>query len=240
MHMPKAQHLHRVHSFGSSIAQNLHTSWMQCLCSSCDCWKLALQMIAKQVRASACFVAPCGSILTPLTALLCPAPTFQQHALATAGNKQEEEGRQQLAGVIENLTGQVHGFAEAGGHESERVIGLEHAARQIQETAAGLAQRQGTWAGARGERYESNSLLGKNVFPEGFTDKTSCKQWSRRYKLVAGATDEIFKVLLECARRPETKPTPSWTTLRGGTGLRHGGGPSSGSTHRLPMQLSIS
>lgn len=39
--------------------------------------------------------------------------------------------------------------------------------------------------------------------PEGLTNWANFKQWSRRYKLVAGAKDERFK-LLEWAEAHET------------------------------------
>lgn len=80
--------------------------------------------------------------------------------MATAGNGPEEEMSQQLARVIDNQLGQVHALAEAGCLESERVTGLEQHARQIQDTAAGLAQRQGRGASTGGDRYESNWSVG--------------------------------------------------------------------------------
>lgn len=72
----------------------------------------------------------------------------------------------------------------------------------MQNAVQGLAQRQG--AGAHGTDTISNSLVGKNVVPDGITNKTTgFKQWSRRYKLVAGAKDDRFKSLLEWAEMRE-------------------------------------
>lgn len=48
----------------------------------------------------------------------------------------------------------------------------------------GLAEGQGASA-PRGEKAESNSLLGKHIAQQDLPKKTSLKQWSRRYKLVA-------------------------------------------------------
>lgn len=73
----------------------------------------------------------------------------------------------ELVRVIENLSAQVHAFADAGGRESDRVTGLEGTTRQIQAAVPGLTHRQGSGAAPSGERYESNSLVGKNVVPEG-------------------------------------------------------------------------
>lgn len=39
--------------------------------------------------------------------------------------------------------------------------------------------------------------------PEGFSNNTNSNQWSRRYKLVAGAEGERFKVVLEWAKTQE-------------------------------------
>lgn len=50
----------------------------------------------------------------------------------------------------------------------------------------------GTGAGCGGER--PNSLVGKDMFPEGLTNKTSLTRWGRRWKLVAGAKDEQFNL----------------------------------------------
>lgn len=79
----------------------------------------------------------------------------------------------ELARVIENLGGQVRALADVGGHEFERVTGLEQTARQIQEAVAGLAQRQGAEAGSSGEQQESNPLVGKNMI---LTNKPSFKR----------------------------------------------------------------
>lgn len=86
--------------------------------------------------------------------------------MATTAGAADDERWQQLARVIENLSGQVHQLADAGGRESERVTTLEQTARQIQETVAGFAQRQGTGAGPGGDRLESNSLVGKMLSPK--------------------------------------------------------------------------
>lgn len=89
--------------------------------------------------------------------------------------------------MIDNLSAQVHALADAGGRESERVTGLEGPRRQIQEAVTGLAQRQGSGAPPGGERRESGAFVGKNVVLEGFANRTSFKQWSRRYTSAGGA-----------------------------------------------------
>lgn len=106
--------------------------------------------------------------------------------------------------VIENLSAQAHALADASGRESERVTGLEGITRQIEEALAGLAQRQGSGAAPGGERHKSHSLVGKSMVPEGLAHRTSFKQWSRRYKLVAGAKDERFKMLPEWVEARKT------------------------------------
>lgn len=88
---------------------------------------------------------------------------------------------------------------QEGGHESELASGPEHTPRQPHQTVAAMAERQGTGASNAGERLESNSLVRRNVAPEGLTNKTSFKQRAR----VAGATDETFKVLLGWVRARE-------------------------------------
>lgn len=46
------------------------------------------------------------------------------------------------------------------------------------------------------------------MVPEGLTNKTSFKKWSRRYKLVAGATDERPEALVDWAEaRDMSAPT---------------------------------
>lgn len=47
----------------------------------------------------------------------------------------------------------------------------------------------------------------KSVAPEGFANKTSLKQWSRRCRLVAGAKDDRFKTVLEWAEAWEPTAT---------------------------------
>lgn len=116
----------------------------------------------------------------------------------TTGTAPDEQRGLELAGVIENLSSQVHALADAGGRESERAAVLASTTRQIQAAVAGSAPRQGTGAAQGGERHESNPLFGKtNVAPEGLTNRTSFKHKSSRYKLVAGAKDERFKVFLD-------------------------------------------
>lgn len=109
----------------------------------------------------------------------------------------------ELARVIESRSVQVESLAHTGGCESERVTWLENTTRQIQTTVAGLAQRHKSGAGPGGERHESNSLVGKKVVPERITNRTSLKQWTRRYKVVAVAKDERLKVLLQWAARAD-------------------------------------
>lgn len=62
-----------------------------------------------------------------------------------------------------------------------------------------MAQKQGIGASSTGGRIDSNSLMGKSIVPGGLTNKASFKQWSHRYKLVAGTKDERFKILLAWA-----------------------------------------
>lgn len=57
----------------------------------------------------------------------------------------------------------------------------------------------GSGTGGAGEQHESNTLMSKSVVRERSTNKTSFKQWGRRYNLVSGAKGERFKVLLEWA-----------------------------------------
>lgn len=120
--------------------------------------------------------------------------------MSTPTNPPNEGRWIELARGIENLTGQVRALADAGDREPERVSGLEQTSRQLQEAVSVMAQRQGIGASGAGERIDTNALVGKNVVPEGLTNRSSFKQWSRRYKLVAGAKDERFKVLLEWAQ----------------------------------------
>lgn len=112
----------------------------------------------------------------------------------------------ELVRVIGTLSAQVQHLTETGGHEMRHQ--LEQATRHIQEAVANLAQRQGTGALGGSERYESSSVVGKNVVPEGVAKKASFKQWSRRYVLVAGGKDVRLKVFLEWAGgHEESAPT---------------------------------
>lgn len=74
----------------------------------------------------------------------------------------------------------------------------------MQQTVQDFAQRPGAGARPPDAHQESKSFIGNNMAPEGLTNKTGFKQWSRRYKLVAGGEDERFKVLLEWAEARET------------------------------------
>lgn len=75
----------------------------------------------------------------------------------------------ELGQFIQNLNAQAQALASAGGRESERVGGLEQTARLC--VVQGLTQWQG--AGRDTAEMASNSLAGKNVVPEGPTNKTS-------------------------------------------------------------------
>lgn len=101
-----------------------------------------------------------------------------------------EERWIELARVVEALNGQARALADAGEGEAEKALGLEQATRQLHNTIAGMAHWQVTGAGPAGERSESNSIVVKIVVPEGLTNRTSFKQWNRRYKLVARSKDD--------------------------------------------------
>lgn len=101
----------------------------------------------------------------------------------------------ELAQLIQNPSAQVQSLAGAGGTEAERVGGVEQTTRQLQGAVQGVVQRQGT--GVNNAESVSNLLVGKSAVPEGFPSKSSFKQWSPRYKLVAGARDERFNTLME-------------------------------------------
>lgn len=116
----------------------------------------------------------------------------------TTGTAPDDQRWLELARVIEDLSRQVHALADTRGRSSMRVGGLEKTTCKIQEAVAGLAQWQGTGANHCGEREESNPLVGKHVVPEGLTSTTTFKQWSRRYKLLAGAQDERTRVPVNC------------------------------------------
>lgn len=60
-----------------------------------------------------------------------------------------------------------------------------------------MAHRQAAGGGGAGARLDSSAVVGKNMVSEGLAHRSSLKHWSRRYKLVAGARDERFKVLQE-------------------------------------------
>lgn len=117
--------------------------------------------------------------------------------MATTGNAPDHQHWLELARVIESLTGQVQTLADSGGRKSQRVAGLALTTRQLQDAVAGLAHRHRAGAGSASEHQESNSLVLKRKVQEGPTHKVGIKQESRRCKLVAGAEDERFKVLLE-------------------------------------------
>lgn len=126
--------------------------------------------------------------------------------MATAGNVTDDQRWHELARAIDNLAGQVQSLAEVGGCESVRVAGLEPTDRQ-----SGRGPERAAAACARSPsrlHQESKSLVGKGVVPKRFTKKTSLKQWSRRYKLVAGAGDERFNIFLAWSEaREANSPT---------------------------------
>lgn len=115
----------------------------------------------------------------------------------TTGDGPNDRRWLELARVIENLAGQVQALADAESPASERVTVFEQTAHQIQDVVAGLAQGQGPGAGSAGECWGSTLFIGKNMVPERLTNNTGFEQWDRGCKLVAVATDERLKVLLE-------------------------------------------
>lgn len=100
--------------------------------------------------------------------------------MSTTTGTLDEQPWRELARVIETLSGQVQALVNMGGGEADRATSLDQATRQVQETVANFAQRQGAGAGGARERQESNSLVGKNVVPKGLTNKANFMQWSRR------------------------------------------------------------
>lgn len=82
--------------------------------------------------------------------------------------------------------------------------GFERATRLAQSPVRSFAQQEGVEACAAGDRVESNTLVGKNIVPDGLTNKASFKHRSRRYKLVAGARDERSKALFMWAEAHDT------------------------------------
>lgn len=124
--------------------------------------------------------------------------------MSTTPPTQDQQRWQDLARGIETLNGQVQALSETVRRDTRRVSNLEQSTRQIQKAVTNLVQRQGIGA-SNGDRYESNSAVGKKIVPEGLADKTNFKQRSRRYRLVAGAKDEKFKVHLEWAEAHENR-----------------------------------
>lgn len=122
---------------------------------------------------------------------------------AMTSNVPDEKQRLELARIIENLSGQVHAFADVGGREAERVGSLEQVARSIQEDVQDLSLRQGTGGTPPAGHMGSNSFVGAGVVPESLTNKTGLEKWSRWYNFLARAEDDSFNTVLDSAEALE-------------------------------------
>lgn len=116
-----------------------------------------------------------------------------------SANTADDERWVDMARIVESLGSQVQALADAGGREAEHVGGLGQATRSLQEALQSLSPPPGARGRAPQDQPGSNSLVGKNMVPDGLANKTGLKQWSHRHELVAGAHDEAFKVLLDWA-----------------------------------------
>lgn len=105
-----------------------------------------------------------------------------------------------MARVVEGVGTQVRQLVDSSGRQDDRVSGFGRATQSVQSLVLSTAQ-QAIAASTIGDRVESNSLVGKNMAPEWSTNKVSFKQWSRRYKLVAGTKDKRFKTRWAEARQ---------------------------------------
>lgn len=169
----------------------------------------------RQTKRSQMVAEPTSVGLAPLRSVLSsqrpPRPRLHP-TLPTLRHVDERTRRatmDQLAIITGNLTGQIQALADASGRESERAGGLEQTSLSIQEVVPNLAHRQEAGARSPTDHNGSSSLVGKNAVPEGLTNKTVCKQCGRRYNFMAGAEDEMFKVLLAWAELGRRSPPPS-------------------------------
>lgn len=129
----------------------------------------------------------------------------------------DQRGMKQVR-IIETLSGQVQGLANAGSREAERVGTLEQIARSIQEAVQNVPQQQGTGTMAPADHLGIDALVGKRMVPGSLTNKTGFRRvgGGAATCLVEGVKGGIGrKAALE--RTPQRSfPRPLAWLIRGG------------------------